>query len=144
MNRTMKILMLVAMLAGSAAAQSATAPEPQQSIAGLQQALNSRDFNALAALYADGAVIIPAESEILKSPTAISSFWKDQIISGAGTYRFDVVDVDVHGNRAYVSTLWSASVYTHDNRVVTFQGNISHVLDRQADGSWKISMQSWG
>ena len=143
MKTTIKTLLFATLLAAGSSGLAATSTAPEQSIAGLQQALNSRDFRALASMYTDGAVIIPAESEILHSPDAINGFWKDQLVSGANSYRFDVIDSDVHGDHAYVSTLWTAKVHTRDDRLVTFQGNISHVLDRQPDGSWKISMQSW-
>lgn len=140
------LLLATALLAAAslpAMSYADPAQDVESSINRLELALNKGDLDAVAALYAADAVIIPSESEILDSRAAIRSFWADQLAAGADVYRIDVLDARVEGDRAYVSTLWAATVNTRDNRVVTFDGNLASVLERQADGSWKISMQGW-
>ncbi|MGH8246223.1 MAG: YybH family protein [Gammaproteobacteria bacterium] len=134
---------LLASASIAAAAHADPAREIQVSIERLQTALDKGDLDAVAGLYAENAVIIPSESEILHTKSAIRSFWADQITSGADGYRIDVVDSRIEGDRAYVSMLWSATVNTHNGGVVIFDGNLTNVLQRQRDGDWKISLQSW-
>lgn len=94
-------------------------------------------------LYASDAVMLPPSSEILASNTAIKAYWDDLRQVGVQEYAIYPVNLHIEGNRAYASGLWVATKVTAEGKLVNLSGNISHVLEKQRDGRWKIAVQSW-
>ncbi|MFQ5660134.1 MAG: YybH family protein [Gammaproteobacteria bacterium] len=98
---------------------------------------------ALLNMYTGNAVIIPPSSEILADPAAIQSYWGKLKSIGMSDYRIDTIDIRIDGDVAYQLALWQASLTAGDGKVIHLDGNMTNVLQRQADGSWKIQLQSW-
>jgi uncharacterized protein (TIGR02246 family) len=101
------------------------------------------DTEALLRMYTDNAVMLPPSSEILTDHNAIKGYWDNLKSVGVTDYVIYPVDLRVVGNIAYQSALWKATRTTSDGNVIQFDGNISNVLEKQKDGSWKIKLQSW-
>ena len=104
---------------------------------------NTGEISALTELYSKNAVMLPPSSEILTGADSIKGYW-DQLRS-IGVTRYSIYPVDfwIEGNVAYSTSLWEASRETAGNDVITMDGNISSVFEKQEDGSWKIKLQSW-
>ncbi len=109
----------------------------------LETALNTSNLNTLKTIYTDNAEVIPAESSSLDNKSDPATFLYEQLKTGRGRYRIDVIDLHVEDNVAYLSALWSATVITDANDATVLDGYISNVLERQSDGSWKIREQRW-
>ena len=97
----------------------------------------------LVGLYADNAVMMPPSSEILSDRGAIKNYWDVLREVGIDAYAINTVDLRINGNTAYQTILWEATRNAADGNVIQFDGNMSNVLERQKDGSWKIKLQSW-
>ena len=106
------------------------------------ETLNKGNTEELVKLYADNAVVLPPSSEILSDKTAIKDYWDGLRKVGVNEYSVYTVDLKVEGDKAYQTALWEATRIA-DGKVIEFEGNISNVLERQKDGSWKITLQSW-
>ncbi len=105
-------------------------------------AINKGNTAELAKLYAKDAVVMPPSSEILASPEAIRNYWDGLRKVGVNEYTVRTVETRIEGDTAYQTALWEAT-RTADGQAIQFEGNISNVLERQKDGSWKIRLQSW-
>ena len=106
-------------------------------------AINQGDTTQLVGLYADNAVMMPPSSEILSDRGAIKNYWDVLREVGIDAYAINTVDLRINGNTAYQTILWEATRNAADGNVIQFDGNMSNVLERQKDGTWKIKLQSW-
>jgi len=106
-------------------------------------AINQGDTTQLVGLYADNAVMMPPSSEILSDQGAIKNYWDDLREVGIDAYAINIVDLRINGDTAYQTILWEATRNAADGNVIQFDGNMSNVLERQKDGTWKIKLQSW-
>jgi uncharacterized protein (TIGR02246 family) len=106
-------------------------------------AVNQGDTMQLASLYADNAVMMPPSSEILSDRGAIKNYWDNLREVGIDVYAISTVDLRIDGDTAYQTVLWDATRNAADGNVIQFNGNMSNVLERQKDGTWKIKLQSW-
>ncbi len=106
-------------------------------------AVNQGDTMQLASLYVDNAVMMPPSSEILSDRGAIKNYWDNLREVGIDVYAISTVDLRIDGDTAYQTVLWDATRNAADGNVIQFNGNMSNVLERQKDGTWKIKLQSW-
>ncbi len=97
----------------------------------------------LAELYTNNAVMLPPSSEILTSNESIKAYWDELKKAGIKEYSIYPVELKVKGDRAYTSGLWEATRITAEGSTVYLNGNISNVFEKQEDGTWKITVQSW-
>ena len=108
----------------------------------LEQAFEAGDSRALAELYSEDAVVIPPSLEILETSEDIRRFWEKQITSGTGNFRLQTINSRQHGNVVYQSAVWIATKVSNGVESELF-GEMTNVISQQADGSWKIQLQSW-
>ncbi len=107
-------------------------------------AWNSQDVEALLSLYADGAVRMPPnEAEEVGKEVMRESFQRyfDEMTSeGDGV----AVDVQVAGDLGFVRGTWSGTnTQKAGGESVQEDSKWLEVLQRQADGSWKIVCEIW-
>jgi uncharacterized protein (TIGR02246 family) len=106
-------------------------------------AVNQGDTTQLASLYVDNAVMMPPSSEILADRGAIKNYWDILREIGIDAYEISAIELRIDGDTAYQTVLWEATRNAADGNVIQFNGNMSNVLERQKDGTWKIKLQSW-
>ena len=141
-----KTLIYMALLAtGSVGAVSA--PDDREAILEVSEQWAS-EFEAgntasMATYYTNDAVVLPPSSEILSQSEDIQGYWQFLMEVGVNQYDLYPVDVRVEGNRAFQTAIWEAVRTTETGEKIAMEGNITTVLEKQADGIWKITMQSW-
>lgn len=94
-------------------------------------------------LYTDNAVVMPPSSEILTGQEAIKHYWDGLRKVGFTEYTIRDIALNIVGNTAYQTALWEAVRKDPAGNTIRLEGNISSVLAKQKDGTWKIKMQSW-
>ena len=109
----------------------------------LGQAFNKGQTLELVKLYADDAVFMPPSSEILTGQEAIRKYWDGLRNVGFNEYVIRDISLSIVGNTAYQTALWETVRQDSAGNVIKLDGNISSVLERQKDGTWKIKLQSW-
>lgn len=97
----------------------------------------------LVTLYTKDAMVFPPSSEILEGRIAIGAYLDGLRDAGFNEYSISNVDMQVKGLTAYSTELWEATRIDADGNEIKLDGNITNVLERQSDGSWKIKLQSW-
>ena len=97
----------------------------------------------LMSLYSENAVMFPPSSEILEGKSEIVAYLEGLKKVGFSEYSISSIDLDVKGDTAYTTALWEATRVAADGKVIKLDGNITNILEKQDNGSWKIKFQSW-
>jgi ketosteroid isomerase-like protein len=105
-------------------------------------AFNAGDTDALTRLYSEDAIVVPPSLEILNAPEKIKDYWINQILSGTDNFRVQTINLKVQGDVIYQTAVWIATV-TSNGVATDLDGEMTNVIARQTDGSWKIQLQSW-
>ena len=108
------------------------------------QAFNSKNSAAIAALYAEKAVVLPAPAgqPVLGVP-AIKDFFAGLINAGVIEHQLTLVDAVEDGNLAYQRGNWAGAMINEQGEKQTFGGNVHLVYRKQADGNWKAVTHIW-
>ncbi|OGT81895.1 MAG: hypothetical protein A3H91_02760 [Gammaproteobacteria bacterium RIFCSPLOWO2_02_FULL_61_13] len=132
--------LILAAFIGTASAASLAETVPQTG--SWASVVNSGDTAAIARLYTDDAVLVSPGTELIAAPGAIGDYWIAKRKSGASEFRFLSVNERLEGDTLYQSAVWT-SKFTSNGQVNSLDGQMTNVLARQPDGSWKIKLQSW-
>jgi len=140
----MKNLAIIVLAAVAGPVSGDIAPETviATSNAGWESAFNSGDTAALSRLYAADATVVAPSLEIVSETAEIEKFWAAKFGAGVRDFQLDTINLRADGDRLYQTAAWSANVSMagHSHAI---DGEMSSVLERQADGSWKIRAQNW-
>jgi uncharacterized protein (TIGR02246 family) len=140
---------ILALALATAAGGVAAGPVPadlgiQASNARLQVAINnSVDNQTLQELYTRDAVIIPPSGQIISNTSAYSSYLTNYLRGRMADFEVETVDLRTVGNVTYQSAVWMATLKRGNGRDSEIGGDMTNVLQRQPDGSWKIKFQKW-
>lgn len=106
-------------------------------VARYEAASNEGDAVALAALYADDALLLPPDGGIVAGHDAILAFWQDGIESGIS---FEVVESSARNGSGYVvgRFLMEANATAPAD-----SGKYVLCLRRQRDGAWRVVADMW-
>lgn len=146
MMKISKYLMYITFLifaSTSLSARSDSASEIELLNSTMAKSFGKGDIAQMVDLYTRDAVMLPPSSEILSNQEDIKRYWDGLRKIGVYDYSIYAVNHDIEGNVAYATALWEARRKTANGNVITMDGNISNVYEKQDDGSWKIRLQSW-
>ena len=107
-----------------------------------EYALNKGDTSSLTDLYTEDAIVMAPSLEIVSSKADIKDFWSSQINLGTEDFQVENVYIRVDGDTAYQSAIWVATLNINGISSI-IDGEMTNVMERQADGKWKIRLQSW-
>ena len=107
-----------------------------------EMAINSGDSSALAGLYAKDAVVVPPSLEILNAQDEIRKNWVSQKLTDAENFQVQTVNLRLQDDLIYQTAVWFATV-TENGVAIELGGEMTNVMARQNDGSWKIKLQNW-
>ena len=102
-------------------------------------AVKARDANAVAAVYANDAVSMGANTPALKGHDAIVKYYQDflktpQLTMSGGP---EMVDISDDGSMAYDAGNYSVSFADAKGKVIKDHGKYLEVL-KKVDGKWKV------
>jgi len=100
-------------------------------------ASNQGDADALAALYADDAVLLPPDHEPIQGREAIGAFWRQGTDEGL---KVTTLTVEVDGNLGYLVGRYNLPATDEEP---ADSGKYVMCLKRQRDGSWKLTADIW-
>lgn len=142
-NLTLTLVCLLALSIPVTAKSDSTEAAIKATINGLVQGLNEKDIRKIHETYTEKAMLVPTQAEILDDNSQIVSFWHHQLNQGKSHYRIDIIDLRVNRNIAQMSAMWTATITTGGAGTRIVDGYMTNVLERQADGNWKIRIQNW-
>jgi len=135
-------LILALLVSSASAATGSTESDMWINNKTWELAFNAGDTDALGKLYTEDAVVMPPSLEILNAPGKIKDYWDNQILSGTNNFRVQTINLRVQDDVVYQTAVWIATV-TSNGVATDLDGEMTNVLARQTDGSWKIQLQSW-
>jgi ketosteroid isomerase-like protein len=100
------------------------------------------DLAGLSERYNNDAVVLAPESTRLDGRAAIADYW-GRVIKTDGKVSVAINAAKVEGSTMTQSGLWGVEMTTGEGETVREGGHLLRVLDKQADGSWKIRLESW-
>ena len=104
-------------------------------------AVNAKDWAALAALYAQDAIIMPANHPPVTGRDNIRSFFEG--FPPMSAFANPIVEIEGQGDLAYVRGTYTLTVSQEGGTPVTDSGKWIEVRRRQADGSWQVTRDIW-
>ncbi len=109
------------------------------------RAATSGDGNAVAALYAADATLLPP-GEPIQQGEAARKYWIDYFASYAGPTTLETTDVKLHGDLAVAVGTYRMTMTEKKpgaKPLPVEEGKYVEVLRKQADGSWKMIYDIW-
>lgn len=102
-------------------------------------AFNEGDLEQVANQYSPDAVVMTSAGPATDRE-AISRYWQAVRDTGFNAHGINITGIETNGDQIVVTSNWEA-VRSPDE--IVFEGDLVSILDRQPDGSWKLSYQSW-
>jgi uncharacterized protein (TIGR02246 family) len=117
--------------------------EIQRANDGWNSAFNSGNADAVAALYAPDAVVLPSTHAVVRGTRAIKDFWNGLISAGVKDHRIEIIDAQSLGDIAYSAGKWSANASGEGGETQRYEGTIVTIFRRQDGGPWRTSLHTW-
>jgi uncharacterized protein (TIGR02246 family) len=136
-------VLLLGAVATAACRPAAGAPEDpsKRMIAKVMEsyaaAYRDNDPDALAALYADGAVLLPPGHEMVKGRDSVRAFWSRGMEAG---FEMATVSIEVSGDAGYVVGRYYVPPDDQDDAET---GKYIIALRRERGGIWRITADIW-
>ena len=102
-------------------------------------AFNNGDAAQLANSYADEAVFLPPTHEVIEGPDGIQTFFDALFQNGVTSHALEVVKIMEDGDEIVAASKWSAK----GKDGTPLGGIATHVFQRQADGSLKLTLHTF-
>ena len=145
MNHRIPVIALLALIAWPCA--WANDADTRRVVEGLNaawnQAFNSGDAAALAALYDEKATLSPGNGKALLGRAEIQKLFKGFIDSGVGNHGIEIIEAHEHGGVAYEIARWTAQGAEKDGKRPSFGGVLVNVFRKGSDGKWKSVSHIW-
>ena len=122
---------------GSPALDSASRGAIEATVDRYVAASNEGDAEALTALYADDAVLLPPDHEPIHGREAIGQFWRDGTDTGL---EVSTLRLEVDGSVAYLVGRYRLPPTDLED---ADSGQYVLCLKRQQDGAWKLTADIW-
>jgi ketosteroid isomerase-like protein len=148
MTRIQSLVVAIAIiLTGSLAASTTRAGSPEDDVkaayAAWDSAFSKADPKAIAAFYAEDAVLLPASHEVFEGPAGVEKFFTGIFASGATGHKLDLIRAHGDGNLVFGAAKWSANGKDANGADQPWGGLATHIFERQADGSLKIKLHTF-
>jgi uncharacterized protein (TIGR02246 family) len=103
------------------------------------QAVNSKDWEALAALYSEDAVLMPPNQPLVRGRKAILT-WNEEF-PPMPEFNIIALEIDGGGNFAYVLGTYSMTIALEGlSEPIQDTGKYIEIHRKQEDGSWLIAV----
>lgn len=107
-------------------------------------AFNSKNTQAIGALYAEDAIVMPAPAGApVKGRQAIADFFGGLIHAGVIEHALTMKEAVVTDALATQTGNWAGALIGEDGVKQQFGGNVQVVFQKQADGQWLAVTHIW-
>ena len=125
------------------AVAASTEDDVKAAYAAWDAAFNKGDAKALAALYADDALFLPATHAVVKGPVDVEKFFAGLFGMGVTAHKFEIIEARGEGNLIYAAAKWTATGKDANGADEPWSGLGASVFERQADGSLKMKLHTF-
>lgn len=107
------------------------------------EALKRGDAAAIAGMYADNAIVMPPNSEMVRGRQAIQQLWQGFVGMGIKDAALKTVEVRGGRNQVYEIGTYTMSIQAQGQAEVKDSGKYVVVWRRQQDGPWMLQVDIW-
>jgi len=132
---TLPAMLLMAPVAGRAASPG---DQVKDAYAAWDGVFNKGDAKALAALYADDAIVLPPSHDVVRGPAEIEKFFAALFANGVTGHHLELIEANGSGDVIVSSAKWSAR--TKDAPI---GGLATHEFEKQANGGLKLRLHTF-
>ncbi|MCI0526762.1 MAG: SgcJ/EcaC family oxidoreductase [Nitrospira sp.] len=106
------------------------------------EAFNKGDVAGVVAIYADDAMLLPPNGEVIQGKQGIQEFWSSalQILKDVS---LNTLEIGGSGDTGYRIGKYTLKVQPEGQQPAMDSGKYVEVWKRQADGSWKLHADIW-
>ena len=135
------ISVLLAGLLVPAAAPAAASLDEQvkEAYAAWDAAFNKSDPKAVAAFYAEDAVLLPPTHDVVKGPAGVEKFFAGLFGAGVTGHKLELIEANGGEDLAVAAARWSAK----GKDGASLGGIATQEFTRQADGSLKLRLHTF-
>ena len=143
------ILVAVLALSSCTARQPDAASEASKELrtldAKLAQAVDAKDAAAIAAFYAEDAILMPAAEPVVTGKAAITQEWKHilEIPAFQNESKLGGVEVASAGDLAYTYGSYRSQLMGEGGKLAMEPGKWLTIWKKQPDGSWRIAVETY-
>jgi len=111
----------------------------------MSAAAEAKNLDKVVSYYADDAAVFAPNTAAATTKEAIRSVWKAVFAPAAssGGWKAARVEVAKSGDLAYTSGTYDGATMGADGKSAKDSGNYLTVWKKQADGTWKILVDTW-
>jgi ketosteroid isomerase-like protein len=114
--------------------------EVNEAYAAWDAAFQKGDAKAIAAMYADDALFLPANHEVVRGPSGVEAFFAGLFKMGVTGHKPELIEAGGDEKVVYGSAKWSATGKDKAGKDEPWAGVTSHVFEKGADGKLKIKV----
>jgi uncharacterized protein (TIGR02246 family) len=119
------------------------AADVKASYATWDQAFNKGDAKALAALYAEDALFLPATHDVITGRSDIEKFFASLFGMGVKGHKLELIQASGNDEMMFGAAKWSAAGKDKAGKDQPWGGVATHIFERQADGSLKLRVHTF-
>ncbi|MEX2516754.1 MAG: SgcJ/EcaC family oxidoreductase [Gammaproteobacteria bacterium] len=107
-------------------------------------AFNMAEIDKVAAMYAEDAIVSPANGKLIKGREAIRELFQSFVDNGFSRHEIDVIEAQTSGNIMYQVAEWRATGAPQNAVIPFYEGILTIVFVRDdADDDWRIKSHTW-
>jgi len=108
------------------------------------KAATAHDLTTLLTFYADDAVSLPANEELLTNRSEMQKSWAERLTPGVSvSWTPMYVEAAKSGDLAYILGSYTMSTKVAKGKPITDKGKYLAIWKKQPDGSWKVEADTW-
>lgn len=142
-NTLLSFVFSAAIVPASQAADGGMRATLEQFNSTWNQALNSGNASAVAALYTEQATLSPGNGQTLVGRGEIEKLFKSFIDNGVHNHTIEIVEAGGDDRLAYQVARWSANGAEKDGKKPAFGGILMSVAEKGSDGRWLTRSHVW-
>ena len=111
----------------------------------LGQAIDAKNTAAVAAFYADDAILMPTAEPVVRGKAAITDEWKHILAIPAfqNQSKLEGIEVARAGDFAYTYGSYRSRLMGEDGKLVMEPGKWLTIWKKQSDGGWRIAVDAY-
>jgi uncharacterized protein (TIGR02246 family) len=134
----LSVLLLV-----SPAAHADPAGDIRTAYAAWDAAFNKGDAKAVAALYQQDAIFLPATHDVIKGADGVQTFFGGLFQMGVTGHKLELIEARGDENMLIGTAKWSATGKDANGAEQPWSGVATHVFEKQTDGSLKLAVHTF-
>jgi ketosteroid isomerase-like protein len=135
--------MSAGLIGGAAALAGSPEEDVKAAYAAWDAAFGKADAKAIAAFYAEDAIFLPPNHEVMKGPAGVEKFFAGIFGMGATGHKLELIEAHGDDKVIFAAAKWSANGKDANGKDQPWGGIATHVFERQGDGSLKIKLHTF-